>query len=78
MAPLQVMEHEGISFEGHLADSSSQLFTMLIHVVHEFTVSTSVSPIQTWIACLESDIDSQAMTKHDTHIRYVIDLLEGL
>lgn len=73
-----MIEHEGVSFDGQLADSSSHLFTMLIHTIHDFTVSTSVSPIQSWITCLENDLESQAMTKHAKHMRLITSLLDGL
>ena len=73
----QVIFHEGVSYEGQLADSSAHLLALLVHVIHEFTVSSSISPIESWINALEIDTEATVMTKHARHIRLIMNLLDG-
>lgn len=71
------MEASGVSFDGQIADSSAQLLAGLIHSVHDFTVSSSLSPLQSWLSALGGELEFAAMTKHDKHIRDMHQLLDG-
>ena len=72
------MDDRGVNFEGQIADSSVQLLTSLINVVHEFTATSSLSPLQQWFVALDKELEFAAMTKHSVHIREIKNLLQGL
>lgn len=71
------MDANGVSFEGQIADTSAQLLVNLIHSVHDFTVTSSLAPLQSWVMALEQELEFAAMTKHDRHIREIKTLLNG-